>query len=167
KANRLEIEELFIQEPNTTIPLTNSSLGVSIYRIGQGFYDSAKVNARLNEKSLELEEIKTRLNENPADRKLIKKLDKIQTKIEDLEKLEEYGNFLMRTGNPVTILDSAETEKTVIEIGNYLYNKGFLDSEVSFEVKTKKKKAQVTYVLQEKEPYLLDSIYTQSDNEGI
>jgi outer membrane protein insertion porin family len=167
KANHLEIEGLFIQEPNTKIPLTNSSLGVSIYRFGQIFYDSAKVSDKLEAKNKELQEVKASLNETPEERKLIKKRDKIQTKLQDLKKLEEYGNFWMRTGNPVTILDSAQTAKTVTEIDNYLYNKGFLDSEVTFEVKTKKKKADVIYIILEKEPYLLDSIYTQSENEGI
>jgi hypothetical protein len=167
KSNHLEIENLFFQEPNTKIPLTNSSLGVTIYRLGQVFYDSTKVNDKLEARNTELQEVKKSLNEKPDDKKLIKKRDKLQTKTEDLEKLEEYGNFLMRTGNPVTILDSTKTEKTVIEIGNYLYNKGFLDSKVSFEVDKKKKKAHVTYIIDEREPYLLDSIYTNSDNEGL
>ncbi|PZX51919.1 outer membrane protein assembly factor BamA [Algoriphagus chordae] len=167
KANHLEIENLFFQEPNTRIPLTNSSLGVTIYRFGQAFYDSAKVSDKLEAKNAELQEVKANLLETPEDRKHIKRRDKLLTKIEDLEKLEEYGNFLMRTGNPVTILDSAQTEKTVNEIDSYLYNKGFLDSEVSFGVKTKKKTAKVTYIIQENERYLLDSIYTRSDNEGI
>ncbi|PZX57742.1 outer membrane protein assembly factor BamA [Algoriphagus ratkowskyi] len=167
KANHLEIESLYFQEPNTKIPLTNSSLGVTIYRIGEVFYDSAKVNDKLEAKTTELLEVKASLNELPDDRKLIKKRDKLQTKIQDLRKMEEYGNFLMRTGNPVTILDSSQTKKTVTEIGNYLYNKGFLDSDVSFEVETKKKKADVIYTITEREPYLLDSIYTNSVNEGL
>ncbi|MEP1258613.1 BamA/TamA family outer membrane protein [Algoriphagus sp.] len=167
KSDRLEIESLYFQEPNTKIPLTNSSLGVSIYRFGQAFYDSAKVNDKLEAKTSELLAIREQLEQTPDDRKLVKKRDKIQTKIQDLEKLQEYGNFLMRTGNPVTILDSTQTEKTVAEIGNYLYNKGFLDSEVSFAVETKKKKANVTYLIDEREPYLLDSIYTNSVNEGL
>tara|TARA_R110002020_G_scaffold215346_3_gene422518 strand:+ start:4121 stop:6499 length:2379 start_codon:yes stop_codon:yes gene_type:complete len=167
KANKLDIEGLFIQEPNTKIPLTNSSLGVSIYRFGKAFYDSAKVSRKLDAKSAELLEVKADLNENPDNRKLIKKRDKLQSRIEDLEKMLEYGNFLMRTGNPVTILDSTKTEKTVTEIDNYLYNKGFLDAEVDFKVETKKKKAEVIYLIQEKEQYVLDSIYTRSVNQGI
>nr|WP_091691903.1 BamA/TamA family outer membrane protein [Algoriphagus locisalis] len=167
KANPLEIENLYFQEPNTKIPLTNSSLGVSIYRFGRLFYDSTKVNEKLEAKKAELEEVRAGLSDAEDNRKLLKKRDKVQTKIQDLEKMQEYGNFLMRTGNPVTVLDSAETQKTVTEIDNYLYNKGFLDSEVAFEVETKKQKATVTYIIAEKEPYILDSIYTNSVNEGL
>lgn len=167
KANHAQIEGLYFQEPNTKIPLTNSSLGVSIYRIGRFFYDSTKVNNELKSKNSELQLVKERLDEASDDRKLLKRRDKLQSKIQDLEKMQEYGNFLMRTGNPVAILDSSQTKKTVIEIDNYLYNKGFLDSEVSYEVETKKKKANVIYIIEEKEPYLLDSIYTNSINEGI
>jgi len=167
KANHAQIEGLYFQEPNTKIPLTNSSLGVSIYRIGRYFYDSAQVNSKLKSKNSELQLVKERLDEASDDRKLLKRRDKLQSKIQDLEKMQEYGNFLMRTGNPVAILDSSQTKKTVIEIDNYLYNKGFLDSEVSYEVETKKKKANVIYIIEEKEPYLLDSIYTNSTNAGI
>ncbi|WP_439488410.1 BamA/TamA family outer membrane protein [Algoriphagus sp.] len=167
KSNKSEIEGLFFQEPNTRIPLTNSSLGVSIYRTGQAFYDSAKVTARLDEKTAELVEVNARLEQTDDRQKLLKKRDKIQTKIQDLKKLQEYGNFLMRTGNPVTILDSTLTEKTVTEIDNYLYNKGFLDAEVAYTVETKKKKAKISYIINEKEPYLIDSIYTNSVNEGL
>ncbi|MDR7127825.1 hypothetical protein J2X69_000153 [Algoriphagus sp. 4150] len=166
-ASQAEIQGLFIQEPNTTIPLTNSSLGVSIYRLGQFFYDSAKISNKLILTNSELQKAKDSLNGNPDERKLIKKRDKLQTKTQYLEKLSEYGNFLMRTGNPVTILDSTLTERTTIEIRNYLYNKGFLDSKASYEVAVKKKKAEVIYTIDEKEPYLLDSIYTRTDNEGI
>jgi hypothetical protein len=161
------ISNLFLSEPNTRIPLTNSSLGVTIYRLGEGFYDSAKVANKLENKRLELQEAKSQLKENEGDRKLQKRADKLESKIKDYEEKLEFGNFLMRTGNPVTKLDSSKTQLTVTEIDNYLYNHGFLDSDVDFRVETKKKKATVTYLIDEKKPYTIDSIYTNSDNESI
>jgi len=158
---------LFLAEPNTRIPLTNNSLGVNIHRFGNSFFDSMKVANKLERAVEEYDSIRVLLPENQNDKKLIKKADKLKSDIEDYESKLEFGNFLMRTGNPVTKLDSSVVKKTVIEIDNYLNNHGYLDSEVTYEVSTEKKKAEVTYLIEEKQPYILDSIYTTSDNENI
>ena len=46
-ADEEALANLYIAEPNTRIPLTNKSLGVSIYRIGEAFFDSVKVANKL------------------------------------------------------------------------------------------------------------------------
>jgi hypothetical protein len=161
------ITTLFIAEPNTRIPLTNISLGVTIYQLGANFYDSVKVAKKLDVTEGELTEVRAQQKENVENRKLSKKADKLVSKINTYEEKLEFGNFLMRTGNPVTKLDSAEIKLTVVKIDNYLYNRGFLDSEVDFTVKTKKNKATVSYLIEERKPYQLDSIYTNSDNDAI
>jgi len=162
-----EITDLFTQTPNTRIPFTNRSLGVSTYRIGKRFYDSSRVVSKLEETNAELREIQAELEQVEGERKLLNRRDKLQSRIEKLEEMAEFGNLFMRTGNPVTILDSLEAKRTVTEIDNYLYNHGFLDAEVRFEVETKDQKAYVTYLINEKDPYLLDSVYTNSDNQDI
>ena len=111
--------------------------------------------------------IRNLLTENQENNKLIKQIDKLASKIKTYEGKLEFGNFLMRTGNPVTKLDSSEVIRTVSEIDNYLYNHGYLDSEVTYEVATKKKKAEVIYLVNEKQPYLIDSIYTSIENKEI
>ena len=161
------LAELYRQDPNTRIPLINRSLGVSIYRLGKSFYDSAKVVEKLErtkeEKSLLIAELDSLEN----TKKLVKKAEKKDAKIEHLEEKAEYGNLLMRTGNPVTILDSALVSETVTQQQNYLINNGFFDANVDFEVTTKKQKAHVSYLINEKEPYLVDSLYTKSGNQDI
>lgn len=167
KADEYTIEELYLQNPNTIIPLTNSSIGVSIFRIGRSFYDSASINSKLKERKIELDSLNEQLEESPKDKKLTTRREKVNSKIDKLEEMTEYGNFVMRTGNPVSVLDSSLTDRTKVEIQNYLYNKGFLDASVDFKVETKRKKAEVSYEVTESKPYLLDSIYTSSDNVKI
>ncbi len=167
KANEDEIRSLFIAEPNTRIPLTNRSLGVSIYRLGKSFYDSAKVAKKLEAANQELQVVKSALKEDEQNRKLLQREYKLISKIKSYEEKLEFGNFLMRTGNPVIKLDTAVVKLTVNEIDNYLYNHGFLDAEVDFEVEIDKKKAKVKYLVEERKPYLIDSIYTNSDNQEI
>ncbi|MFT7362979.1 MAG: outer membrane protein insertion porin family [Algoriphagus sp.] len=166
-ADKEALANLYIAEPNTRIPLTNKSLGVSIYRIGEAFFDSVKVVNKLKNATQEYDSTRNLLTENQEKSKLIKQIDKLASKIKTYEGKLEFGNFLMRTGNPVTKLDSNEVIRTVSEIDNYLYNQGYLDSEVTYEVATTKNKAEVIYLVNEKQPYLIDSIYTSTENKEI
>ncbi len=165
KADEEELSGLIDQEPNTRV--LGTSVGVLIYRFGDRFYDRGKVNQELEEAQQELKEVNDQLDSIPSSRKLEKKEYKLTSKIQSLEKKAEFGNGLMRTGNPVVILDSALTQKTASNLKGYLINHGFFDAEVDFEVVTKKQKATVNYLIEEKAPYLLDSVYTRSDNAKI
>ena len=161
------LTSLISQEPNTRIPFSNRSIGVSIYRIGTWFYDSLEVANKLQEKELEKKELLIKRDESPETLKVQKKLDRINTQLESLEEKLEFGNILMRTGNPVVLLDSTKTKNSAQEIQDYLANHGFFDAKTHFEVDTKGKKAFVTYHIDEKKPYLIDSFYTRTQNEEI
>ncbi len=166
-SDKNDLINLYRQEPNTRVPILNSSLGVTIYRLGVPFYDSAKVSQKLERTQVERQELIDGVDSLSNLKKVKKKVEKKEAKIEHLEEKQEFGNLLMRTGNPVVMLDSSATEETVSQLNNYLINNGFLDAEVSYQVETKKKKAYVNYILNEKEPYLIDSFYTKSDNEEL
>ncbi len=165
KADKDDLYGLFEQEPNTRF--LGGSLGVTIHRFGKNFYDSVKVAGKLELARGEYSEIKLGLDTLPNQKKLRKRAEKLNSKIISLEKKLEFGNAVMRTGNPLVLLDSAMTETTLKNFKGYLVNHGFFDSEVLFEVETKKNKAFVTYLITEKSPYSLDSVYTRSDNKAI
>jgi outer membrane protein insertion porin family len=165
KANQEALFGLLEQEPNTRI--LGISPGVNIYRFGTIFFDSAKVSEKLQEAKAELSGIRIKRDTLPENNKLEKKQDKLISKIESLEKKKEFGNGIMRTGNPAEILDQSLTEKSVSNLKGYLINHGFFDAKVDHQVETKGQKAYVTYLIEEKEPYILDSIFRKSDNEGI
>lgn len=167
KTDVQDLEQLFIQNPNTFIPFTHSSVGVSIYRFGKLFYDSAQVHNELKGENSALQFVKDSLTNDSKNTKLQKQRDKLESKIKNLEELDEYGNFLMRTGNPISVLDSSMMDRTSKEIDGYLQNKGFLDGKVEYSVTTKKKKAVVTYLITENKPYYVDSITISTENEGI
>ncbi|HSF54104.1 MAG TPA: BamA/TamA family outer membrane protein [Algoriphagus sp.] len=165
KSDEEDLYGLLEQEPNTRF--LGSSLGVTIYRIGRNFYDSTKVATKLDLAGEELSEIQLARDTLPEEKKLRKREEKLVSKIEGLEKKLEFGNAVMRTGNQLVVLDSTETETTVNNLKGYLVNHGFFDAEVGFEVETKKQKAFVNYLVTEGNPYILDSIYTRSDNPEI
>jgi outer membrane protein insertion porin family len=165
KADKEALYGLLEQEPNTRF--LGASLGVTIYRFGSRFYDSSKVANSLAESVAELNQVKLALDSLPEDNKLQKRGEKLGSKIEGLKKKLEYGNTVMRTGNDVVILDSTKTNATVNNLKGYLVNHGFFDAKVNYEVEAKKQKAFITYLIKENQPYILDTIYTRSENEEI
>jgi hypothetical protein len=95
------------------------------------------------------------------------KEEKLKLRLESLDNKLEFGNTLMRTGNPVVLLDSSLVEKSRKNMKGYLINHGFFDADVNFKVALKNKKAVVSYQIDEKEAYLLDSVFTRTDNPAI
>ncbi|MFL0682120.1 MAG: POTRA domain-containing protein, partial [Algoriphagus aquaeductus] len=165
RSDQEELLKLIEQEPNTRF--LGTSVGVLIYRFGRNFYDSTAVAEKLADTKEKLRQIGIQQDSLPLDRKLRKKEEKLESKVAGLERKLEFGNALMRTGNPVVILDSTLTEKTYRNLKGYLVNHGFFDAKVNYEVETKNQKAFVTYQITENKPYILDSVYTRSENEEI
>ncbi len=167
RSDKTAINNLIKQNPNTTIPLLNTSVGVSIYRFGEWTFDSTKhaqrkVNLEIEKKALEV------LSESGEMKKpQIKRYNKIQNQISSLDKKLEFGNFFMRTGNPAVVYDQELTEETVRQIEFYLVNYGFFDAEVDYEVDTTDKKVEITYNVTENQPYLIDTFYVRSDDPEI
>jgi len=156
---------LLEQEPNTRF--LGTSLGVMLYRFGNQFYDSSKVADKRKETNDRL--ISLQSTRDSAGNELIykRKEEKLKLRLEGLDKKLEYGNTLMRTGNPVVLLDSTLIEKSRKNMKGYLINHGFFDADVNFSIATKNKKAFIAYQIDEKEPYILDSVFTRTDNPAI
>ena len=156
---------LLEQEPNTRF--LGTSVGVMLYRFGNQFYDSSKVASKRKVTSDQL--IALQSTKDSAGNELIykRKEEKLKLRLEGLDKKLEYGNTLMRTGNPVVLLDSSLVEKSRKNMMGYLINHGFFDADVNFSIETKNKKAFVAYQIDEKQPYILDSVFTRTDNPAI
>lgn len=167
RSDKTSLQNLIRQNPNTRIPLLNTSVGVSLYRFGEWTFDSTKHlnrRAKLEEERRSLIKID---DEKKLDRIQAKRLNKLTTNIASIEKKLEFGNFYMRTGNPRVIYDSALTEDSRRQMEFYLYNNGFFDAEADFEVTKSNKKAKITYLITENEPYIIDTFYTRSDDQDI
>lgn len=165
KSDQEALYGLLDQEPNTRF--LGTSLGVNIYRFGEKFYDSLKIADELGVLKMEKAEIEKSRKNNPDDRKLEKREEKLSSKIEGLTKKLDYGNALMRTGNPVTLLDSNLVEKSSKNLEAYLVNHGFFEAEVDYEVTVKNQKATVIYQIVEREPYRIDSIQYKPSSENV
>ena len=159
------LQQLLEQEPNTRI--LGGSFGVMLYRIGNQFYDSSKVAAKRKKVVDELEALQSNDAAQPSELSYKRKVENLKIKLESFDKILEYGNALMRTGNPVVLLDSSLVEKSRKNMKGYLINHGFFDAEVDFSISSKDKKASISYEIEENKPYILDSVYTRVDNPEL
>lgn len=165
------IRNLISQKPNTRIPIFNISPGVLLYEFGELSYDSSKLAERKREWENEGKRLQEQLegqeNNRKVTRKLTKRYNKVNSNITALDKKLEYGNWFMRTGNPLVIYDSIKTAESKRQIEAYLANNGFFDAKVAVDVEKKRRKAWVSYVVSENHPYQIDSIYTKTEDEAI
>jgi hypothetical protein len=159
------LQQLLEQEPNTRI--LGTSPGVLLYRLGSQFYDSSKVAAKRQKVIDRLNTLQLNKEEQSSELAYKRKGENLKLKLEGLDKKIEYGNTLMRTGNPVVILDSNLVEKSSKNMKGYLVNHGFFDATVDYSISTRNKKASITYQIEENKPYLLDSVYTRVDNPEL
>lgn len=159
------LTQLFEQEPNTRF--LGTSLGVMLYRFGNQFYDSSKVASKRKATSEQLLALQSTKDSVGTELSYKRKEEKLKLRLESLDKKLEFGNTLMRTGNPVVLLDSSLVEKSRKNMKGYLINHGFFDAEVNFKVAVKNKKAVISYAIEEKEAYILDSVFTRTDNPEI
>ena len=159
------LQQLIEQEPNTRI--LGGSFGVMLYRIGNQFYDSSKVAAKRKKVIDELESLQSYDETQQGELSYKRKVENSKIKLEGLDKKIEYGNALMRTGNPVVLLDSSLVEKSSKNMKGYLVNHGFFDAEVDYNISIKSQKASISYKIEENKPYILDSVYTRVDNPEI
>ena len=159
------LQQLIEQEPNTRI--LGGSFGVMLYRIGNQFYDSSKVAAKRKKVIDELESLQSYDEAQQGELSYKRKVENSKIKLEGLDKKIEYGNALMRTGNPVVLLDSSLVEKSSKNMKGYLVNHGFFDAEVDYSISVKSQKASISYEIEENKPYILDSVYTRVDNPEI
>ncbi|WP_158859923.1 translocation and assembly module lipoprotein TamL [Lunatibacter salilacus] len=160
------VKNLIQQKPNTRIPIFNFSPGVFLYQFGELTYDKEKLTAKKEEWDQERKELQSSIEQSP-NRKLARRYNKVVSNLATLDKKITYGNWFMRTGNPRMIYDSIKTSESVRQIEFYLKNNGFFDATTEASVQKKRKKARITYTIEENSPYLIDSIYIQTADSAI
>ena len=126
KADEDALQQLLEQEPNTRI--LGSSFGVSLFRLGEHFFDSSKIAKKRLQTYEQLRELQQTKESQGEALSYKRKEEKLRNKLESFDIILEYGNAFMRTGNPAVLLDSMLVEKSAKNMKGYLINHGFFDA---------------------------------------
>ena len=164
------LDDLFTQKANRRILLLPISPYVAFYEIGKNYYDKEEIEQKKEETEEELSarirtarEAEKFIKASRLERKLNKKTDKFATKLEE-------GNLFMRWGEPLAIYDSASTVRTKDQIQLFLESKGFFDAEVESDINfkgVKDRRVLVTYQIEEKKPYIIDTVFYDAGGDKV
>jgi outer membrane protein insertion porin family len=135
---------------------------LGLYYFGKSWYDTLALQKQYNRQENSLNK---RIEKATTDKKKNKWREKKNKRLSKSYKKLTEGNWVMRTvGEAPVVFDSLSSIESVRNIHRHLKSKGFLENDVTWSVKYKKRKAKVTYVVREKEPYLVRNIlYDISD----
>ena len=137
---------LLTQTPNTRIPIVGIPLGLHIYNLAEPNPDST-YTAWLQRKP-------------NREKRLINFLSKKQ--VDKLGKSKSgFNDWLKRTGSAPVIIDKKRSEKSIENLKRYYFTQGYFNVDGSYEIKkdsTKEKRGSITYNIERRKPYFVDSI---------
>ncbi|KUF42028.1 hypothetical protein AS361_13405 [Myroides marinus] len=155
KTSKEEVIAQLYQHPNSTFPMTNLRLRLYLYNLAKPNADSL---------------YHIWLKNNPGKEKT---LESILSK-KQVDRLGEsfiisgINNFLIKTGEAPVLYDSLRTNKSIIRLKNYYFNKGYFDTKITTKVDTMGvKKVKNTYSIATGEPYTIDSISTRISTKEL
>jgi len=153
-----ELSQFYLQEPNRRILFFPYTPYVSFYYSGLKRYDKTKFERK---KAVIESKFDKRIASRTAKNKRTSGLEKKKKrKVDRKINAIENGNFLMRLGESLSILDSAKIDNTVQQMDLFLKTKGYFNAEVEYEVSVSERLASIEYTVKENNPYTIDSLIT-------
>ena len=147
------------QKPNRrpfNLPVTPY---VALYNFGKNFYSEQKIKARRDSWESKLRALPSPVN---FDADVEKKRKRYQRKISIYQdRLDTGENWWMKNvGEPPAKITEAAIKHTSDNIEKYIYNKGFFDNIVSYQIDSvsNKRGIKLTYQVEEKNAYYIDTV---------
>jgi len=145
----LDAYSLISQKPNPKIPILGIPLSLHIYNLAEKSPDST-FNEWLNRKP-------------KRKKRLINFLSAKQIVALDSSKVG-FNNWLKKIGTAPVIINEKRTQKSLEKIKEFYNNQGYFNVTGSYTIQKdslKDKRGSVTYTIEQKEPYIIDSIREQ------
>lgn len=141
-SNSETLNNLIIQKTNRK--LLNFPLRLHIYNLARPNIDSI----------LDIKQKK-------ADTSWVKFLSEKQFQ-KTIENRSNFNNWLKKTGEAPTILDTLLTQKTIKRLDDYYFNYGWFNAKIDYNIDyLAHKRAKVTYNITPNTPYVIDTINTK------
>lgn len=162
-----ELDDFYRQEANITFPGLPWAPYVSIYYLGENFYNKEKIEKKREKTLSKLDSKISKAAENDKERRADRLREKRRDKVEKYNKLLEEGNILMRIGEPITVWDSTLTAESAEQMTDYLHTQGYFLGEVTYQAEVKDRKAHILYQVKEGPAYTIDSLKLTITNQDI
>jgi outer membrane protein insertion porin family len=156
------------QKPNRRIFYLPITPYVFFYDLGKMRYKDFRINRRLKKWESKLNELPDSQNFN---KKTERKRRRFQNKINVYQdRLDTKENWWMKNiGEPPAIITETAIKRTSKSINEWLYSKGFFDNKVTYQIDSvnTNKRIKIIYTIEEKNPYLIDSIKYEVEDPKI
>lgn len=162
-----QLDDFFRQEPNLQFPLIPWAPYVTIYYLGENFYDRDKIRRKRDEQAEKMDERIAKAEENDRESRAARLRQKKRDQIEKRNRQLEEGNMLMRIGEPIVVFDSSLAQQSAQQMEQFLHAKGFYHGETDYDYEVNGKKVSVTYLIEENDPFIIDTAYLTVANENI
>lgn len=147
------------QKPNRRILYLPLTPYVAFYNLGKSMYNQPKITQRLEKWQTKLNNLPNLINYDlKIERKRKKYLSKVSVYKDRLDTQENW--WMKNIGEAPAIITESAIKRTNKTINEYLHRKGFFDSKVKYQIDSvnMNKGIKITYLVDEKRPYLLDTI---------
>ena len=161
-----DLAQLYAQKPNRQLPIVPWSPYVWFYYYGLNRYDLESYQTK---REVTRNKFNEKINAAKTDNK-VKKVARLERKkqkrVAKINKTIQEGNIWMRWGEPISVYDSSLTRQTMDRFELYLNSKGYFQARIDSNYSVSGKKVSIKYIIEEGEPYLLDTIFlTTTDNK--
>jgi len=150
--NKEGLSDLYVQKANHSV----LNLKLWMYHYGETRY----VQQNFIDKKIKAEE---KFNKKISATKNQKKINSFQfrkqKKIDALNKKIENGNLPMQWGEKVPVYDSVNVAATQEKMTDFLFNNGYFQNKVVYEINESKQRVGVTYVIDPGRAYFYDTIF--------
>ncbi|WP_333821485.1 translocation and assembly module lipoprotein TamL [Ohtaekwangia sp.] len=161
------LQNLHAQRPNRKFIIRPLAPLVSIYYLGNRFYDQEKM---IQKKDRIEKKFDAKIARSKRDKRINNLQFRKQQKSEKLADKIENGNTVMQWGEPIAVFDSSLVRLTLGRFHSYLFSKGYFTNKVYAVVDTMKlypKRVKVIYKVIPGQPYVFDSIFYQIPDTAI
>ena len=145
KKNKTDLlNSLLYQKPNGRFPLFGIPIKLHIYNLARPNIDSI-LDAKYR---------------NPDDPKTgLKNFMSLKQYEALVRSKKNFNSWLINTGEPPVIINTAKAEKSTTNLKTYYYKNGWFNADASYKIDTTgTKRAEVVYEVKTGAPYFLDSI---------
>jgi outer membrane protein insertion porin family len=137
--------------------------------IGKNTFDPSKHQAKLDFYTAKVTELSAGNSSSVKEARLRKKYERRASRYE--ENMLEKSAWLWRTiGENPSIISEDDIKATAFKIKKFLFDSGFRDADVTYTiepVKNRKSKVNLTYLIDEKTPYLIDSVVYDFQDDSL
>ncbi len=137
----------------------------AIYNSGLKHFDSAKYDAKKEAINIKYDDKILSYQDKPH--KITGLNNKRNKKLNKQDKSLEEGNLFMRWGEALVYLDSVETERSIVNLTNYLSSNGWFNGRSNIEISYVLNRAYVKYIVTPKTPFTVDSVYVSIKDPRI